>query len=72
MPTTLVQFSPGKSDDIREPRTVLQRNPVHAPAPSPDVATCRGERLRASSDRIKDAVPDDLIRMLEPLDRRGG
>ena len=46
--------------------------PQPEPALPPEVAACLGERLRAHyAHLVNEPVPDDLLRILEPLNRAG-
>ena len=46
--------------------------PQSEPALPPEVAACLGERLRAHyAHLVNEPVPDDLLRILEPLNRAG-
>ncbi len=67
---TVPKVDQRKHGDIGEPPVVRSELP-HEPTISPAVATCLGERLRASySELMKDPVPEHLIRILEAMDQK--
>jgi hypothetical protein len=49
----------------------LQGEPRPEPTLPSDIAVCLGERLRACyAHLMNEPVPDDLVRLLEALDRK--